>query len=58
MGKFAANNIIINLTLCGDWAGGAFTGNGCPGSCVDLVDNNPSAFADAYFDIGSVRVYE
>lgn len=31
---FAAHNIVINLALCGDWAGNTFTGDGCPGSCV------------------------
>lgn len=33
---FGANNIIINLTLCGDWAGQAaiFNGAGCPGACA------------------------
>nr|BAC67687.1 putative laminarinase [Phanerodontia chrysosporium] len=57
---FDANNIIINLTFCGDWAGQAsiFNGAGCPGSCVDYVNNNPSAFANAYWDIASVRVYQ
>ncbi|EKM60723.1 glycoside hydrolase family 16 protein [Phanerochaete carnosa HHB-10118-sp] len=57
---FDANNIIINLTLCGDWAGQSsiFNGAGCPGDCVDYVNNNPGAFSSAYWDIASVRVYE
>lgn len=55
---FAENNIIINLTFCGDWAGNAYTGTGCPSTCVDYVNNNPAAFTGAYFDIGSIRVYE
>ncbi|RXW11593.1 hypothetical protein EST38_g14263 [Candolleomyces aberdarensis] len=41
---FAAHNIIINLTLCGDWAGSVFGRSGCPGNCVDLVNNNPVVF--------------
>ncbi|KAF9035192.1 endo-1,3(4)-beta-glucanase [Panaeolus papilionaceus] len=53
---FAENNIIINLTLCGDWAGSVY-GNGCPSSCVDYVNNNPSAFQNAYFNFASIRVY-
>ncbi|KDQ07526.1 glycoside hydrolase family 16 protein [Botryobasidium botryosum FD-172 SS1] len=57
--KFAAHNIVINLTLCGDWAGNAsvYSQSGCPGSCVDYVNNNPGAFVNAYWDIASVRVY-
>ncbi|RXW14480.1 hypothetical protein EST38_g11373 [Candolleomyces aberdarensis] len=54
---FAAHNIIINLTLCGDWAGSVFGQSGCPGNCVDLVNNNPAAFKEAYFDFAAMRVY-
>ena len=56
--KFGGNNIIINLTLCGDWAGTSYSDDGCHGSCTDLVDNNPAAFAKAYFDIASLRIYK
>ena len=31
---FGWHHIVINLTLCGDWAGSAFGGDGCHGSCV------------------------
>ncbi|KAI0087574.1 putative laminarinase [Irpex rosettiformis] len=57
---FDANNIIINLTLCGDWAGQAsvFNGAGCAGSCVDFVNNNPSSFTNAYWQFNAVRVYQ
>jgi hypothetical protein len=71
---FGALNIVINLTLCGkyfdhrwsfetdqvtgDWAGSLFNANGCPGSCVDLVNQQPAAFNDAFWDIAGVRVYE
>ncbi|KAJ3477504.1 hypothetical protein NLI96_g10422 [Meripilus lineatus] len=57
---FGPNNIIINLTLCGDWAGipSLYNGAGCPGDCVSYVNNNPSAFANAYWDIAAVRVYQ
>ncbi|EKM55093.1 glycoside hydrolase family 16 protein [Phanerochaete carnosa HHB-10118-sp] len=58
--QFDANNIIINLTFCGDWAGvpSVYSGAGCPGDCVDFVNDNPAAFVDAYWDIAAVRVYE
>lgn len=34
--KFGPANIIINLTLCGDWAGDqdVYAKSGCPGTCV------------------------
>ncbi|EKM57336.1 glycoside hydrolase family 16 protein [Phanerochaete carnosa HHB-10118-sp] len=58
--QFDANNIVIGLTFCGDWAGSpsVYSNAGCPGDCVDLVNNNPAAFVDAYWEIAAVRVYE
>ncbi|KAK0445175.1 endo-beta-glucanase [Armillaria borealis] len=56
-GHFSPQNIIINLTFCGDWAGNAYASSGCPSSCVDFVNNNPGAFTDAYFDFAWVKVY-
>ncbi|KAF8152573.1 glycoside hydrolase family 16 protein [Crassisporium funariophilum] len=54
---FSRQNIIINLTLCGDWAGNAYAQSGCPSTCVDFVNNNPGSFAEAYFDFASIRIY-
>jgi len=56
---FQENNIIINLTFCGDWAGNSnvYASSGCPSTCVDYVNKNPAAFANAYFDFASLRVY-
>ncbi|KAF9469590.1 laminarinase [Collybia nuda] len=55
---FNQHNIIINLTLCGDWAGSVYPGSsGCPSTCVDYVNRNPSGFVNAFFDIASLRVY-
>ncbi|GLB43086.1 putative glycoside hydrolase family 16 protein [Lyophyllum shimeji] len=54
---FSQNNIIINLTFCGDWAGAVYGSSGCPSTCVDYVNNNPSAFANAYFEFASLNVY-
>ncbi|KAF8814678.1 endo-1,3(4)-beta-glucanase [Phlegmacium glaucopus] len=56
--KFGPHNIVINLTFCGDWAGAVYGSSGCPSTCVDFVNNNPSAFVDAYFDIAWLKVYE
>ncbi|KAJ2916095.1 hypothetical protein MD484_g4332, partial [Candolleomyces efflorescens] len=55
---FGNHNIIINLTLCGDWAGSVYGQSGCPSTCVDFVDNNPAAFREAYFDFAALRVYQ
>ncbi|TEB31665.1 endo-beta-glucanase [Coprinellus micaceus] len=55
---FDAHNIIINLTLCGDWAGNVYGQSGCPSTCVDFVNNNPGSFKNAYFDFAAVRVYK
>ncbi|OJA16778.1 hypothetical protein AZE42_03308 [Rhizopogon vesiculosus] len=56
---FDANNIIINLTFCGDWAGNSavYAASGCPSDCVDYVDDNPTAFTNAYFEFSSINVY-
>ncbi|TFK73373.1 laminarinase [Pluteus cervinus] len=56
--KFGPHNIIINLTFCGDWAGAVYGNSGCPSSCVDYVNNNPSAFSNAYFDFQWIKVYQ
>ncbi|KAI0790474.1 laminarinase [Abortiporus biennis] len=54
---FGPHNIIINLTFCGDWAGAVFGSDGCSGSCTDYVNNNPSAFQNAYFDFAWLKIY-
>ncbi|KAF7343220.1 Glycoside hydrolase family 16 protein [Mycena venus] len=54
---FAPNNIIINLTFCGDWAGAVYPQSGCPSTCNDFVNNNPAAFADAFFQFNAINVY-
>lgn len=55
---FNAHNIIINLTFCGDWAGSVYGSSGCPSSCVDFVNNNPSQFSNAFFDFASIKIYQ
>ncbi|KIK68640.1 glycoside hydrolase family 16 protein [Collybiopsis luxurians FD-317 M1] len=54
---FGPQNIIINLTFCGDWAGAVYGSDNCPSTCTDYVNNNPSAFQNAYFDFLSLRAY-
>ncbi|KAL3439098.1 concanavalin A-like lectin/glucanase domain-containing protein [Aspergillus tetrazonus] len=57
---FTNMQIIFDITFCGDWAGNVWGSSTCAslGSCTDYVSNNPEAFADAYWDINSLRVYQ
>lgn len=59
---FMNNNIVFDTTFCGDWAGQVFssdsTCSALASSCTDYVQNNPSAFADAYWAINYLKVYE
>ncbi|KAI1788217.1 hypothetical protein LXA43DRAFT_1063768 [Ganoderma leucocontextum] len=52
------HNLIINLTLCGSWAGTTFNADGCPGNCETYIEQNPAAFKNTFFDIAWVKVYE
>ncbi|EKM50659.1 glycoside hydrolase family 16 protein [Phanerochaete carnosa HHB-10118-sp] len=54
---FAGHQIVLDTTLCGDWAGAAFSQDGCPGSCSDFVAD-PSNFQTAQWAISSIRVYQ
>ncbi|KZP18053.1 glycoside hydrolase family 16 protein [Athelia psychrophila] len=58
--SFGPQNIVINLTFCGDWAGNSnvYAASGCPSTCNAYVAANPSAFANAYFDFASLKIYE
>ncbi|EST07844.1 Glycoside hydrolase, family 16 [Kalmanozyma brasiliensis GHG001] len=60
---FGDHEIIINLSLCGDWAGETFGYSGCAAangnvSCDNFVRNNPSQFTDARWEIDYMRVYD
>lgn len=60
---FDKHEIIINLSLCGDWAGETFAISGCAArynnvSCDNFVRNNPSAFTDARWEIDYMRIYD
>lgn len=54
--KFSENKFIINLTLCGDWAGNTFPGG--KAKCEQHVNENPSAYKNAYWDIARLNIYE
>ncbi|KAK6346922.1 hypothetical protein TWF696_007022 [Orbilia brochopaga] len=57
---FRDHRIIINISLCGDWAGAQSVyadEYGCPGTCSHYVSGTPEAFKEAYWAINSIRVY-
>ncbi len=53
---------VFDTTFCGDWAGAVWssspTCSGLASTCQDYVQNNPSAFANAYWLINSLQVYQ
>ena len=59
---FTNNNIIFDTTFCGDWAGGVWSQDGTcsalAGSCQDYVQNHPEAFAESYWTVNSLKVYQ
>jgi hypothetical protein len=59
---FSDNQIVFDVTFCGDWAGSVWssdsTCSALSGSCSDYVANNPQAFRNAYWSINSLRVFE
>ena len=59
--KFKNLKLIINTTLCGSWAGAVWVTSSCASlapTCEEYVAKNPSAFADAYWAIKKLAVYE
>jgi hypothetical protein len=55
---FHDQQVVIDNTFCGDWAGSTFNNDGCSGSCQQFVQNNPKAFTEAYWAIHSIRVFQ
>lgn len=62
--RFRGLQIVINLSYCGDWAGkpeiwgeSAECAALAP-TCDEYVSNHPEAFADMYWAINSLKVYE
>lgn len=56
---FEPQNLIFDITLCGDFAGNPATFNQtCSGTCyTDFVIGPPSTYDNAYFEINYVNVY-
>ncbi|CZR53905.1 related to mixed-linked glucanase precursor MLG1 [Phialocephala subalpina] len=59
---FTQHNIVFDTTFCGDWAGNVWTESATCSklapTCAGYVAANPSAFAEAYWLINSVKVYQ
>ncbi|KAI9744184.1 MAG: hypothetical protein M1818_002336 [Claussenomyces sp. TS43310] len=58
---FNNQSIVIDIDVCGTWAGAANvynTQDGCPGLCTDYATQNPSAFDEAYFEFGDFWIYQ
>jgi len=53
---FYNHGIIIDNTFCGDWAGAVYPGGN--GACQQFVQNNPSAFTNAYWIFNYIEVYQ
>lgn len=59
--SFAAQNLVFDTTFCGDWAGQQWSDTSCiakAASCEDYVKNNGVDFADAYWSINGLKIYE
>ena len=60
--RFQQMHMVVNLALCGEWAGGVLSWARCSlrrgMSCDKFVRDNPEEFADAYWTIRSIRVYQ
>ena len=60
--NFQDHRIVFDIGFCGDWAGSDWSADqvcsGQASSCEDYVKNNPSAFADVYWEIKSLQVYQ
>ncbi|EGG12275.1 family 16 glycoside hydrolase [Melampsora larici-populina 98AG31] len=55
--QFGQHRIVFDITVCGDWAGGAFGSSGCSGSCAEAM-KDPSNFSNAEWEIASVQLYQ
>ncbi|KAI4220060.1 MAG: hypothetical protein L6R36_007895 [Xanthoria steineri] len=59
---FKDQQIVFDTTFCGDWAGREWSkDNVCSAkapTCEEYVKNNPKAFAEAYWTINALKVYE
>ena len=61
---FQNHSIIFDMTFCGQWAGQASVWNSDPvcsqkaSTCQSYVENNPADFAETYWQVNSLKVYQ
>ncbi|EMC95257.1 glycoside hydrolase family 16 protein [Baudoinia panamericana UAMH 10762] len=59
---FNSQQIVFDLTYCGDWAGAVWSTDAVcaplASTCNAYVQNNPSAFQSAYWQINSLKTYQ
>ncbi|KZO93523.1 glycoside hydrolase family 16 protein [Calocera viscosa TUFC12733] len=53
---FSDHSIVFDITLCGDWAGSAYSSSGCPGSCETQVMKGAN-FVNASWVVNSLVVF-
>ena len=58
----ANQSIIFNVAFCGDWAGNVWSSDATCSqkapTCQEYVANNPAAFANSFWEVNSLRVYQ
>jgi hypothetical protein len=54
---FRDHSIVINISICGDWAGAVYNSDGFPGSCADAVAD-PANYNDAQIEINYISIYQ
>jgi len=67
---FKQHSVIFDTTLCGDWAGTAWSSSGLPGqqqscaqitgfsTCEAFVQASGASFSEAYWEVSSVKIYQ
>ncbi|KAI1438822.1 concanavalin A-like lectin/glucanase domain-containing protein [Xylaria sp. CBS 124048] len=55
---FRNQSIIVDIDLCGQFAGALYPTSGCPGNCTGFVADNPSEFDNAFWEFGSFEIYQ
>ncbi|OBZ74173.1 putative glycosidase C21B10.07 [Grifola frondosa] len=55
---FQNHQLVLDITLCGDWAGPAYSSSGqCPGTCSDAIAD-PSNFSVAKWMVNYIDIYQ
>jgi len=54
---FKNHKLVLDTTICGDFAGSKYAGSGCPGTCAEAVAD-PKNFKFADWKINYIAVYD